>query len=131
MISFWHAITKYFALCTTVLLVSSCSSGGSDNGDGNCDMIANSNGPAYFKVYNNLDSGLDWSFQNSYAFGAEMKPGECTNMGVDARQYTIELLQCEIEDDGCISWFGPTRTVVFSVTEGETYTLTVDSSFFQ
>lgn len=107
--------------------------GGGDDGDGgggSCDMIANPDGPAYFKVVNNLSSGLAWSFQDSYAFGADMKPGECTNMGVVVRQYTVRFQQCNIGDGACTSDIGSPRDVVFSVAQGETHTETVDSNFF-
>jgi len=93
-------------------------------------MIANPDGPAYFKVANNLNVGLHWHFQDGYAFGADMKPGECTNMGVVARQYTVVLQQCTIGDGACTSSFGASKSVVFSVAQGETYTLTVDAGFF-
>jgi len=121
---------RCLALFVLTALVSACSSGGSNNSAGSCDMIANPDGPAYFKVVNNLSSGLEWFFQGSYAFGADMKPGECTNMGVAASQYTIHLQQCNISDADCTSNIGSSRTVVFSVAQGETYTLTVDSSSF-
>ena len=124
-----YRIIWYSALLGFVAILSSCSGGGNDGGGGGCDMIANPGGPAYFKVVNNLNSGLEWYFQTGYAFGADMKPGECTNMGVVASQYTIQLQQCNISDAGCTSNFGPTRSMVFSVAQGETYTLTVDGSF--
>ncbi len=112
-----------------VLTLSAC--GGGSEGSGDCDMVANPDGPAYFKVKNNLNSGLEWFFQTSYAFGADMKPGECTNMGVAASQYTVQLQQCNIGDADCTSNLGSSRSVVFSVAQGETYTLTVDGSFFK
>ncbi len=123
-------MSSYKGLVTLAMIALLAACGGSGGDGGSCDMIANPNGPAYFKVVNNLSSGLAWSFQNSYAFGAEMKPGECTNMGVAASQYTIELQQCNIGGGGCTSTFGPIRSVVFSVAQGETHTLTVDSGFF-
>ncbi len=123
-------IFLYTALSGLVVILSSCSNGRSDNSVSSCDMVANPNGPAYFKVVNNLSSGLEWYFQGSYAFGADMKPGECTNMGVVASQYTVQLQQCNISNAGCASNFGSTRSVVFSVSQGETYTLTVDGSYF-
>lgn len=123
-----YGICRHFTILVLAVLLSSCGSSGSDGGS--CDMVANPNGPAYFKVVNNLNSGLEWYFQDGYAFGADMKPGECTNMGVAASQYTIQLQQCNISDAGCTSNFGSSRSVVFSVTQGETYTLTVDGSFF-
>lgn len=121
---------RFLVLFVLATLVSACSSGGSDNSASSCDMIANPDGPAYFKVVNNLSSGLEWYFQGSYAFGADMKPGECTNMGVAASQYTIRLQQCNISDADCTSNIGSSRTIVFSVAQGETYTLAVDSSSF-
>lgn len=123
-----YRIDRHFTILVLAVLLSSCGSSGSDGGS--CDMVANPNGPAYFKVVNNLNSGLEWYFQDSYAFGADVKPGECTNMGVATSQYTIQLQQCNISDAGCTSNFGSSRSVVFSVTQGETYTLTVDGSFF-
>ena len=123
-------IGRCLVLFVLTTLVGACSSGGSDNSVGSCDMIANPDGPAYFKVVNNLSGGLEWYFQGSYAFGADMKPGECTNMGVAASQYTIQLQQCNISDSGCTSNFGSSRSVAFSVAQGETYTLTVNGSFF-
>ena len=126
-----YIIICYSALFGFVAILSSCSGGGNDGGGSSCDMVANPNGPAYFKVVNNLSSGLGWYFQGSYVFGADMKPGECTNMGVVASQYTVQLQQCNISNAGCASNFGSTRSVVFSVAQGETYTLTVDGSFFK
>ena len=116
-----------FLICIPVFL-SSCGGGSSSSGGG-CDMIANASGPAYFRVENDLSSGLSWTL-SAYAFGADMKPGECTRMGVSARQYTVELRQCNIGSSACTAYFGPTENVVFSVADGETYTLVVDSSTF-
>jgi hypothetical protein len=115
-----------------VLACSSCGGGGGggDGGGGGCDLIANANGPAYFKVKNNLSTGVAWNFENAYPFGADMKPGECTNMGVAASQYTISFQQCNIGGAACTSTFGPTRMVVFSVNQGETHTIEVNSGFF-
>jgi hypothetical protein len=110
--------------CFTLI---SCSSGGGSSGG--CDLIANANGPAYFQVENNLSSGLQW-YLSAYAFGADMKPGECTKMGVSSRQFTVELQQCNIGGGACTSSFGPIKAIVFSVLDGETYNLSVDSSTF-
>jgi hypothetical protein len=85
---------KYRFVHTTVplLLISlaACSGGSNGGGSGGCDLIANANGPAYFQVENNLSSGLQW-YLPAYAFGADMKPGECTKMGVSSSQFTLEL----------------------------------------
>ncbi|MBL6998414.1 MAG: hypothetical protein ISR73_01040 [Gammaproteobacteria bacterium] len=111
------------------LLLSACSSD-SDSSSGGCDLIANPDGPAFFKVENNITSGLEWYFQSGYAFGADMKPGECTNMGVASSQYTVHFQPCNIGADSCTSNFGVARSIVFSVIGGETYTVTVDNNFF-
>lgn len=130
----FHLNNFYNNLILLLMLALFSACGGGDEGDGggsgSCDMIANPDGPAYFKVVNNLNSGLEWFFQTGYALGADMKPGECTNMGVVVQQYTVQLQQCNIGDAACTSNFGPSRSVVFSVAQGETYTLTVDSNFF-
>lgn len=107
-------------------IVTSCSDSGSSSG---CDTIANADGPAFFKVENDLDSGLSWVL-GAYAFGADMKPGECTIMGVEARQFTVELQRCNIGGGACTSYYGQATSEVFSVAEGETYTMTVNSSMF-
>lgn len=105
-----------------------CGGGGGSAG-GACDVVANAGGPAFFRVENNLSSGLSWTLP-AFAFGADMKPGECTIMGVVARQYTAELQQCNIGGAACTSTFGPTKMIVFSVLSGETFTLDVASSTF-
>lgn len=98
--------------------------------DGSCDIVANPDGPAFFKVQNNLSSGLEW-YLPDYAFAADMKPGECTIMGVLANQtFTAELQQCTIGDEACITYFGPTEFIPFTLGNGETFTLSVDSTLF-
>lgn len=109
------------------LALAGCGGGGSAGGG--CDTVANAGGPAFFKVENNLSSGLSWTL-SAYAFGADMKPGECTIMGVSASQHTVELTQCNIGGAACTSTFGPTKNIVFSVLDGETYTLDVTSNTF-
>lgn len=119
---------KFITLAPVFLLtLSACNSGG--GGSGGCDTVANPDGPAYFQVENNLSSGLQW-YLSAYAFGADMKPDECTKMGVSSSQFTVELQQCNIGEDACTSAFGSVKSIVFSVVDGETFTLTVDDSFF-
>lgn len=113
-------------LAPLFFILASC---GSSSSSGGCDTVANANGPAYFRVENDLNSGLSWVLW-AYAFGADMKPGECTKMGVSARQYTVELQQCNIGGGACTSYFGPAVNEVFTVADGETYTLIVDASTF-
>jgi hypothetical protein len=112
------------------LLSCSGGGGGGGGGGGSCDTIANPGGPAYFKVINKLSTGLQWSL-DAYPLGADMKPGECTIMGVAASQYTASLQQCNIGDAACTSFFGQTKLVVFSVSQGDTYTLEVNSTYFK
>ena len=114
-------------LAPLAFVLAGCSGGG--GGGGGCDLVANADGPAFFKVENDLSSGLSW-FLPAFAFGADMKPGECTKMGVPSRQITIELQQCDIGGGACTSNFGPTKMIVFSVLDGETFTLEVTSSTF-
>jgi hypothetical protein len=125
------------ALLMAVLLsfiLSGCG-GGSSSGDSggdanaNCDVVANPAGPAFFKVENRLNSGLSWILP-AFAFGADMKPGECTIMGVTSRQFSVELQQCNIGDAACTSTIGPVKIIVFSVLDGETFTLDVTSDTF-
>lgn len=101
----------------------------SSSSTNDCDIVANSAGPAFFKVENSLSTGLSWHLP-AFAFGADMKPGECTIMGVNSSQFTAELQQCNIGSGACTSTFGPTKLIVFSVLVGEAYTLIVTSSTF-
>lgn len=122
-------ITNFIKIVSLFIILLGVSSCGSSSGGGGCDLVANAGGPAYFEVENNLSSGLEWTI-STYAFGADMKPGECTRMGVASRQHTVELQQCTIGSAACTSSFGPIRTIVFDVLDGDTYTLEVNSGFF-
>ena len=119
-----------FVLAVSIGLAG-CSKGGSSSGSGDasCDTVANADGPGYLKVINNLSTGLEWYLQE-YAFGADMKPSECTIFGVAAGTHTVKLTQCNIADAACTSTFGSTISKNFSVADGETYTITVSSNFF-
>jgi len=109
--------------------LTSCGSSSSSSSSSSCDTVANAGGPAFFKVRNNLNSGLEW-FLPAYAFGADMKPDECTIMGVAASQFTVELTQCNIGGGACTGTFGPTIMRVFNVSAGDTFTLKVNSNTF-
>lgn len=113
-----------------------CSSGGDDGGGGGeprCDLVASNttNPDAFFKVVNRLGGGLAWKFSNGIPFGADMKPNECTLFGLSPGGYSVTFQQCNITDEACTSNFGPTKEVVFTVQNGETYTVEVNSGFFQ
>ena len=120
---------SFIYLVFSVVLLQSMGCSSSDTSGGGCDIVANPDGPAFFKVQNNLSTGLTW-FLPPYPLAADMKPGECTIMGVASSQYTVEIQQCNIADAACTSYFGVTKFIVFSVGQGETYTLTVDSNTF-
>ena len=97
--------------------------------DVGCDVVANPGWSNNFRVINSLGTGLEWVIQ-TYPFGADMKPGECTIMGVSEGSHIVEFTQCNIGDAACISTFGPTIPISFSVTGGETYTIEVTSGLF-
>ena len=121
---------KHLMLTFMLIFITACSGGGGDgDNSGSCDIIANPDGPAFFRVENNLSTGLEWILP-AFAFGADMQPGECTIMGVTSRQFTVDLQQCNIGNDGCTSNFGLSKSIVFSVLDGDTFTLTIDSNFF-
>ena len=126
-----RVLTGVLLMIFIAVFVAACGSGGSsDDGAPRCDIVANADGPGYLEVINNLSTGLEWYMQD-YAFSADMKPGECTIFGVATGTRTVELTQCDIADAACTLTFGPTKSLDFSVADGETYTISVDKSFFQ
>ncbi|GMT47420.1 MAG: hypothetical protein IEMM0007_0986 [bacterium] len=123
------SLTSVFLIILLAGLITACGSS-SDDGESSCDVVANAKGPAFLKIINHLDTGLSWVMWD-YAFGADMKPGECTIFGVSAGTHTVELTQCYISDNSaCSSNFGTTKTRNFSVADGETYTVDVTEGFF-
>jgi hypothetical protein len=127
----YFAFRLLVLMTMTDLLMVACDNGGG-SGEPRCDVVANANASAFFKVINHLDSGLAWNFSDgSYAFGADMKPNECTVFGLNPGGYSVTFQQCNIGDAACTSYFGPTKDVVFSVNSGETYTVDVSGNFFQ
>ena len=122
--------SKIVAFSTLLgLLLVSCSSA-VENLGGGCQVVAYPQAESFLKVTNNLSSGLQWNL-SAYAFGADMKPGECTIFGLDAGSYSVEFNQCNIGDSKCTSAFGGTKTEMFSVASGNTYTYDIYLSFFQ
>lgn len=122
------------SLCQPLVIIAvasllvSCGSSSSSSSS-NCDVIANAPGPAFFRVENQLNSGLRWEVP-PYPLVADMKPDECTIFGLAAAQYTVELQQCNIGGGACTSVFGSVVMKVFTVADGETYKLKVKSSMF-
>lgn len=103
---------------------------GSNSGGANCKIVGNENGPSFLKVINNLSTGLEWSFINSFSFGADMKPGECISFGLDEGSYTVEINQCNISDAVCMMTFGPATRRTFTLGNQHTHTIMVNNSFF-
>jgi hypothetical protein len=106
-----------------------CGEDDGEGGGGSCDVVANAGWSNNFKVVNRLDTGLEWIIR-TYPFGADMKPGECTIMGVSEGTHTVDFTQCDIGDAACISTFGSAVPVTFSVSGGETYSIEVTSDLF-
>jgi len=124
----FKSLTSVFLIILLAVFIAACGSS-SDDGEARCDVVANADGPAFLKVVNRLDSGLSWVMWE-YAFGADMKPGECTIFAVSTGSHTVELTQCYISNDSCTSNFGSTVTRDFSVSDGETYTIEVTEGLF-
>jgi hypothetical protein len=59
-----------------------------------------------------------------------VEDAECTIMGVSGGTHTVDFTQCDIGDAACISTFGPTVPITFTVTGGETYAVEVTSDLF-
>jgi len=90
---------KAFTIYVFISFLATGCGNGSDSGVSNCDVVANTGESSFFKVINNLSTGLDWRLINSFPFGADMKPGECTSVALDEGSYTVEIIQCNISGD--------------------------------
>jgi len=80
-----NRITKLILFSMLVILlviVSACSSNDDSSKNQSYDLITNPDGSSYFKVINNLYTGLAWNFTSGFACGADMKPGECVDKGL-------------------------------------------------
>ena len=118
------------SLTVTANITQCDSSGGEAVESSGCDIVANPDGPSFFNVANKLSSGLEWVFTDSFAFGADMKPGECTSFGLLAGSYKVDFTQCNIADEACTSTFGSTIQEIITVGDGQTQTITVNNGFF-
>jgi hypothetical protein len=103
--------------------------GGSGGGGGTgCELVTE--GESFLKMTNHLNTGLR-VYLEQFAFGADMRPGVCEIYGMPAGSVSVELTQCNLSDDGgCPDLFGPTRTISFSVAEGETHDIVVTADLF-
>lgn len=107
----------YFSVCCALTL-SSC---GKDNGDKSCETVVNPNGPAYLKVINNRDEEIFVDLRSIIPLGAQTRSGACEIFGLPAGTHTITIEN----ESGTDS-----KEVDFSLSDGETYTLTVGAGFF-
>lgn len=92
-----------------------------NNGGKSCETVVNPNGPAYLKVVNDRDEEIFVDLTNVIPLGAQTRPGACEIFGLPTGDHTITIEN----ESGTAS-----KDVDFSVSTGETYTLTVDDNFF-
>ena len=127
---FWrYKYTLHIVPILCALLLTSCGSDDITSGSGGCDLVANPQEESFFQVTNGLSSGLQWIIR-AYAFGGDMKPGECNKFGVANGSYTVRFTQCSIAGAACTSTFGPTVSQMFTVASGDTYSITVTTDMF-
>jgi hypothetical protein len=107
----------YFTLCYT-LVFPSC---GKDNGDKSCETVVNPNGPAFLKVINDRDDEIFVDLTSIIPLGAQTRPGACEIFGLPTGDHTITIEN----ESGTAS-----KDVDISLSDGETYTLTVGAGFF-
>ena len=94
-----------------------------------CDLVANPDGPSYLEVQNTLNTGVEW-YLADYAFGAFLRPGECTQFGLADGTYDLIISQCASADDyNCPDVVAET-TQRFSVADGETHIIVVTADTF-
>lgn len=106
----------FFALCSLFL---AC--GKDNNGDKSCETVVNANGPAFLKVINDRDEEIFVDLTSIIPLGAQTRPGACEIFGLPTGDHTITIEN----ESGTAS-----KDVDISLSEGETYTLTVGDNFF-
>lgn len=87
-----------------------------------CEYVVNSNGPSFLKVKNNIKQEVFVDLRNVYGLGAELNAGSCEIYGLPAGTYTNVIIENQKTNQS--------KTLHFTVTTGETYTVTVDDKFF-
>jgi hypothetical protein len=104
--------------------------GGSDGGgSGDCDLVANAQEDAFLEVENATNTGIEW-YLAPYAFGAFLRPGECTRFGLQPDTYDLETTRCTSSSDYNCPNNGVTVTERFTVNDGETYLIVVTENYF-
>lgn len=119
-----------FLLPLIMLIMFGCDGSGSSGGGGTCEIVANADASSFLEVDNTLNTGIEW-FLGAYAFGAFLRPGECTQFGLlPDTTFDLVVTRCLSASDINCPTDGTQRTITFSVAVGETYAITVDENFF-
>ena len=92
-----------------------------NNGDKSCETVVNANGPAFLKVINDRDEEIFVDLTSIIPLGAQTRPGACEIFGLPTGDHTITIEN----ESGTAS-----KDVDISLSDGETYTLTVGDNFF-
>jgi len=107
----------YCSLCSALVFFS-C---GKDNGDKSCETVVNPTGPAYLKVINDRDEEIFVDLTSIIPLGAQTRSGACEIFGLPIGDHIVTIEN----ESGTAS-----KDVDFSLSNGETYTLTVGAGFF-
>ena len=125
-----NALLLISLIVVLIPLFLGCGGGGSDGGGGGCDLVANANSTSFLEVENVLPTGIEWYLQ-AYAFGAFLRPGECTQFGIQPNTtFELVITRCTSPSDTNCPNIGTTRTIYFSANSGEIYSILVNDSFF-
>jgi hypothetical protein len=87
-----------------------------------CEYVVNSNGPSFLKVMNNIKQEVFVDLTRVYALGAQLNAGSCEIYGLPAGTYSNIIIENQKTNQS--------KKLHFTVTTGETYTVTVDENFF-
>jgi hypothetical protein len=87
-----------------------------------CEYVVNSNGPSFLKVENNIKQEVFVDLTKVYALGAHLNAGSCEIYGLPAGTYSNIIIENQKTNQS--------KKLHFTVTTGETYTVTVDENFF-
>lgn len=122
-----------FLNISLIFLIICCGGGGGggSDGGGQCELVASeANATSFLEVDNVLNIGIEW-YLPDYAFGAFLRPGECTLFGLRSnRQFELTVTRCTSAGDVDCPNNGIERIIDFSVADGETYAIVVNEDFF-
>lgn len=108
-------------VCFTLLTTFVFSACDKDGGDPSCETVINANGPAFLKVINNSDEEILVDLTSIIPLGAQTRAGACEVFGLPPGSHTITI---ENESGNA------SKDVDFTLSVGQTYTLTVGENFF-